>query len=196
MTFVGEPVDHSALLSELDAKGWHGPSFVDVNQYDEKLFVKGANVANNVLIRSAIHMYEEADKFPAVGQLEELIRKDGPADPTIAALSIQSWSANLLFAQSVKNCVADGSGEISRLCVFKAAKKIDHWDGGGLHAAASPGKNEPPSCSMLITAKDGKFVRRFPDDTTKDNGFHCDPSLTVDVEGDLGKGVVDPNLPY
>ncbi len=196
MTFVGEPVDHSALLSELAAKGWHGPSFVDANQYDEKLFVKGPSVADNVLIRSAIHMFEEADTFPVMGELRDIIKADGPADPTIASLSVQSWSANLLFAQAVKDCVTNGSGEISRLCVFKAAKKIDSWDGGGLHAAASPGKNEPPSCSMLITGKDDKFVRRFPTDTSKDDGFHCDPALTIDVQGDLGKGNVDPSSPY
>ena len=61
MTFVGEPVNFSSLLFELKAKGWKGISFVDINQYDQKLFLKGNDVAEGVLIRSAFHTYEEAD---------------------------------------------------------------------------------------------------------------------------------------
>ena len=196
MTFVGEPVNYAALLSELRSKGWDGPSFTDINQYDQKLFLKGDDVGDGVLIRSALHMYEEDSDFPVVKQLRDIITEDGPADPTIAALSMQSFSANLLFAQSVKDCVEGGSGEVSRECVIKAAKQIDTWDAGGLHAAGSPADNEPPSCSMIITAKDGAFERRFPKDTSDDDGFHCDESLTVDITGDLGKGNVDPSLPY
>ena len=96
----------------------------------------------------------------------------------------------------MKDCVANGSGEISRACVIDAAKKIDTWDGGGLHAAASPGRNLPPSCSMIITAKDGTFERFLPKDTKTDDGFHCDEDLTVEIDGDLGEGNIDPSLPY
>jgi hypothetical protein len=97
----------------------------------------------------------------------------------------------------VKDCVANGSGEISRVCVLDAAKNIHQWTAGGLHAEGDPGNNVPPNCSMIITATaDAKFERRFPKDKKKDDGFHCDESLTVDLTGDLGKGVIDPSLPY
>jgi hypothetical protein len=110
---------------------------------------------------------------------------------------MQSFSANLLFAQSVKDCVAKGNGEISRVCVLDAAKAIHEWSAGGLHAAGDPGNNVPPPCSMIITANDkGKFVRFTPKDKKTDDGFHCDPSLTKELTGNLGKGVVDPSLPY
>jgi ABC-type branched-subunit amino acid transport system substrate-binding protein len=196
MTFVGEPVNFSSLLFELKAKGWKGVSFVDTNEYDQKLFLKGNDIADKVLIRTAFHPYEEADTYPVVQQMLDIIHQDGPSDPTIAALSMQSFSSNLLFAQSVKDCVEGGSGEISRVCVIDAAKKIHSWDAGGLHAAGDPGANIPPGCSMIISAKDGKFIRFFPKDKKKDGGWHCDDSLTVDVKGDLGKGDVDPSLPY
>ncbi|MCC6226866.1 MAG: ABC transporter substrate-binding protein [Microthrixaceae bacterium] len=196
LTFVGDPVNYSALLAELKNQGWDGPSFVNVNEYDQRLFLKGEDVADNVLIRSSIHMFEEANEFPAMQQLLDIVSRFGPESPTVAALSVQSFSAGLLFAQSVKDCVEGGSGEISRVCVFDAAKKVDHWDAGGLHADTSPAANEPPSCSMLISGKDGKFIRRFPEEVTKDRGFHCDEDLTVDLEGDLGTGRIDPSSPY
>ena len=196
MNFVGEPVNYSSLLAELKAKGWEGIAFTDVNEYDAKLFLKGDDIANNALIRTAFHMFEEADEFPVVQQFVDILKEDGPADATIAALGMQSWSANLLFAQSVKDCVEGGSGEISRVCVLKAAKAIHSWTAGGLHAEGDPGKGEPPSCSMLIAPKDGKFTRGYPKDAKQDDGFTCDESLTVDITGDLGKGVVDTSLPY
>ncbi len=196
MTFVGEPVNYSSLLAELKSKGWKGVAFTNVNEYDEKLFLKGDDVADGVLIRTAFHMYEEADEFPVVQQMVDIIKENGPPDPTIAALSMQSFSANLLFAQSVKDCVEGGDGEISRLCVLDAAKAIHSWTAGGLHAEGDPGKGEPPSCSMLITAKAGKFERGYPEDVSKDDGFTCDESLTVDIEGDLGKPNIDSSLPY
>jgi hypothetical protein len=50
---------------------------------------------------------------------------------------------------------------------------------------------------MVITANaNGKFVRFAPKDKKTDDGFHCDESLTKELTGDLGKGVVDPSLPY
>jgi len=196
MTFVGEPVNLSSLLSELKGKGWDGITFVETNHYDAKLFLKGDDVADGILIRTSYHMFEEGDEFPAVQQMVDIIKKDGPPDPTIAALSIQSWSSNLLFAQSVKQCVEDGSGEISRLCVLEAAKTVEDWSAGGLHAPAHPKDNLPSGCSMIVTAENGVFKRRYPESPAKDDGFHCDDALTVEITGDLGKGVVDPSLPY
>jgi ABC-type branched-subunit amino acid transport system substrate-binding protein len=196
VAYVGEPISLSSLLFELKAKGWDGIAFADANDYDQKLFVKGNDAVDGALLRLAQHMYEEADDYPVVKQLRDTITSFGPPNPTIAALSVQSFSAGLLFAQSVKNCVETGSGEISRVCVLDAAKKIDSWDGGGLHATSSPGKNLPPSCSMIVVAKGGKFERFEPKSKTNDGGFHCDENLTVKIEGDLGQGNVDPTLPY
>lgn len=196
MTFIGEPIYLSSLLSELKGKGWDGITFVETNHYDKKLFVKGDDVADGVLIRTSYHMFEEGEEYPAIQQMVDIINTDGPPDPTIAALSIQSWSSNLLFAQSVKQCVEEGSGEISRVCVLKAAKSVEDWSGGGLHAPAHPKDNLPSGCSMIVTADGGLFKRRFPKDSTKDDGYHCDPDLTVKITGDLGKGVVDSSLPY
>lgn len=195
-TFVGDPINYSSLLAELKAKGWNGPTFVNANEYDKKIFSKGNDIADNALIRIVIHPFEEADKFPATKQFLDVMKQYGPPDATVASLGVQGFSAALLFAQSVKDCVEKGSGEISRVCVFDAAKEIKDWDGGGLHAKTFPASNEQPTCSMLLSGKDGKFVRRFPKDPDKDDGFHCDPSLTVDISGDLGKGKVDPSLPY
>ncbi len=52
---------------------------------------------------------------------------------------------------------------------------------------------------MLVVAKDGKFERKYPKLDSKDDtvdGFHCDPKGLVEIQGDFGKGNVDPSLPY
>ena len=76
----------------------------------------------------------------------DIIDEDGPDDPTSPACPC-SRSPRLLFAQSAKDCVANGDGEISRDCVLDAAKNINDWSAGGLHASADPGANIPPECA-------------------------------------------------
>jgi ABC-type branched-subunit amino acid transport system substrate-binding protein len=196
---VGEPEDFSAILAELQIKGYKGISFSDANEYDPKLFVKGTTGANGTMVRVAIHPFEEADKWPATKQWLDIMKTDGPPDAKVASLGVQSFSAGLLFATAVNDCAKSTGGEVDRACVVNAAKKITDWDGGGLHARFDLSGKSTEACSMLVAAKDGAFVRKYPELNSKDDtvdGFHCDPKGLVTIEGDFGHGNVDPSLPY
>jgi hypothetical protein len=83
-------------------------------------------------------------------------------DGKVSGLGMQSASAFLLFATAAKNCVVNNNGEISRDCIVEEVSKVREWAGGGLHAVASPGNNEPSPCYQMITIANGKFTRLYP----------------------------------
>jgi Periplasmic binding protein len=197
--FVGEPEDWSSMLAELKTKGYKGIDFAEANEYDNKLFVKGPDVANGALVRIGIHPFEEADKWPATKQWLDIMKTDGPPDAKVASLGIQSFSAALLFATAVNNCAKTSGGEVSRVCVVDAAKKITKWDGGGLHVPSDLSGKSTEACAMYVVAEHGTFERKYPKLHSKDDsldGFHCDPNGLVPIQGDFGHGNVDPSLPY
>jgi ABC-type branched-subunit amino acid transport system substrate-binding protein len=199
VAFVGEPEDFSALLNELQIKGYKGIAFADANEYDPKLFVKGDTGPNGTMVRVAIHPFEEADQWPATKQWLDIMKTDGPPDAKVASLGVQSFSAGLLFATAVNDCAKSTGGQVDRACVVDAAKKITAWDGGGLHARFDLSGKSTEGCSMLNVAKDGKFERKYPELNSKDDtvdGFHCDPKGLVEIQGNFGKGNVDSSLPY
>lgn len=195
--FVGEPENYAALLAELQTKGWEGLAASETNHYDEKLFTRGDSAPNGAVIRMAIHYFEEADEFPVMQQLEDLLTEYGPDDVKIASLSIQSFSAGLLFAQTVRDCAADNDGRVDRECVVTTAKTYTEWDGGGLHAPGDLSDGVPPECGMLVVARDGTFERLFPEIGGAEDdgdGFHCGEIL--ELEGDFGEPRIDPSRPY
>jgi ABC-type branched-subunit amino acid transport system substrate-binding protein len=197
--YIGEPENWSLLLSDLKTKHWNGTVMAEVNEYDPKLFVKGPNVADGALVRMVIHPFEEADSWPATKQYLAIMKKDGPPGAKIAALGVQSFSAGLLFATAVNDCAKSTGGKVTRVCVVDAGKRITSWDGGGLHARIDLSGKSTEDCSMVIEADNGTFSRVYPKLGSKDaspDGFHCDPKGLVKIEGDFGKGNVDPSLPY
>ena len=77
----------------------------------------------------------ESTTSPAVKQYEALFDKYLPSSTRKqAALGMNSFSAWLLFAQSVKSC----GGNVTPKCVYDAAHKVTNWDGGGLQAPSNP----------------------------------------------------------
>ena len=155
----------------------------------------GPGAVEDVIVRIPGHLFEEAEEWPATSELLSILKEYGPPDGKVAALSAQSFSTGLLFAQSVKQCVERGATEISRDCVLEQAKQVTEWDGQGLFAAADPATNTPPKCSMLIQVKDGKWTRLYPElDSADDDGqgFSCTDPGVVTIEGDFGEGNVDP----
>ena len=191
--FVGEPQNFSKLLQALKAQGFKGVAFADANQYDQVLIdTSGPDAVEGAIARNAFHPYEEADKWPAIQQYLDMMKKDGPPNAKIAMLGLQSMSAWLLFSTAAKACAESSGGEISRDCLMDAAFKITSWNGGGLHAEANPASGKPPACGLLMQVQKGKWARLDPKltDAAAKDGFVCyDP---VTVTGDFGKGVVDP----
>ena len=187
VSFVGEPPNMSKLSQALKDQGFDGVLIADANQYDERLIeASGPDAVEGAIVRIAYHPFEEADKWPATKQLVDTLDAEVP-DWTRAGLAIQSFSAALMFATAAKTC-AD-AGEISRACVLQAGLDIHEWDGGGLHASADPGAEEPADCAMLVQVRGGTFERLYPElgsEADNGEGFFCSDIVTL--TGDFGEG--------
>lgn len=195
--WVGEASMASSFEAKLKEQGWKGVALHEANIYDPIYFSAGPAAVEGGVIRIAIHPFEEADKWPAIKQYQENLKKYVP-DGKEAALGVQGTSAWLLFATAAKACGEKNKGIIDRACIVEQAKAQKDWTGGGIHVPTSPGITTPPECGMLIVAKGGKFTRLYPkiggQDDDKD-GFHCPPDSIVDVPGDFSAAAVDPKRP-
>ena len=195
--YVGEPANLANIMAALQQKGWKGVALNETNIYDQQVFSKGNDAVEGILVRLPYPPFNEAKNYPALQQyLDNLKAYDSSAKA--AGLGIQSTSAWLLFASSVKKCAAENGGTVDRTCVLKTAKTFKGWTAGGLHAPNDPGSKNPTQCSLLVIAKNGEFVRKYPKtggtDDDKD-GFHCPEDSSADVTADLGQGAVDPSRP-
>lgn len=191
--YAGEEKNFAKFVQALDAADVDAVVFADANQYDAQVLEGIGATDRDVLVRIASHPYEEADEFPATQKLVDVMKQFNP-EGRVTSLTAQSFSAMLLFAQSAKQCAED-SGEITRECVLAEGRKVTSWDGGGLHAEANPGENKPPTCSMFVGIKNGKWVRKFPEldsDADDGDGFSCTGELQT-LSGDFGEGKVDPS---
>lgn len=189
LSFVGEYDNLAALSQSLRDQSWEGRITADANQYDSRLISsQGPEAVEGLVVRLAAHPFEEADKWPATQQLIGILDEYSPGWVR-AGLTVQSFSANLLFAQAVKDCIASGDGVVSRKCVLEAGLNITSWTGGGLHAETNPGENEPPTCAMLVEVRNGAFTRIHPEigsDKDTQDGFYCHEPVTL--EGEFGEG--------
>ncbi len=197
IAFIGEPDNLSIFMQKLRQQDYDGLVFAETNHYDPQIFSAGAGSAEGLVIRTAFHPFEEADKWPATKQMLDIFDQYGPADKKVAGLSIQSFTSWLLFATAANKCVEDNDGAISRKCVLEQASSVDEWTGGGLHAPSFPSKDEGPVCHVLVqaTAQD-TWKRLFPEIGSADadkEGFSCYPDGNVKITGDLGTGKVDPS---
>jgi ABC-type branched-subunit amino acid transport system substrate-binding protein len=196
--WIGEPTNAANLFKALRDQGWDGVILNETNVYDPLVFSAGDRAAEGIVVRSAFHPFEEADRWPAIRQYQENLRRYVPGGKQ-ASLGLQSTSAWLLFATAVRACAERNDGLVDRTCVLQQAAAQDNWTGGGLHVPTDPGGTEPPECGMLLIARGGAFERFVPEiGSERDDldGFHCPPDSVVAVTADLGaEGAVDPSRP-
>lgn len=196
--WIGEPSNAANLFAKLREQGWDGVILNETNIYDPLAFSAGDAAAEGILVRTAFHPFEEADKWPAIQQYLDNLEQYVP-DGKVAALGVQSTSAWLLFATAVNECGEKNDNVVDRTCVLEQAAAQKDWIAGGLHVPTDPGATEPPECGMLLVAKDGAFERLYPEvggESDDQDGFHCPEDSIATVTEDLGaEGVVDPSRP-
>ncbi len=196
--WVGEPSNAANLFKALRDQGWKGTIINETNIYDPLAFSAGNQAAEGILVRTSYHPFEEADKWPAIKQYQENLKKYVP-DGKEASLGAQSTSAWLLFATAVKECAAKNGNTVTRQCVLSQAAAQEDWTGGGLHAPTNPGVTDPATCGLYVVAKNGAWERKYPEIGGKNDtgdGFHCIPDGIATVTVDLGaQGAVDPSRP-
>ncbi len=199
ISLVGVPEVLPQLTKALDELGYAVDLImVDAGFYADVLINNGGSSVEGVVVRTSYALFEEADRVPAVKDYLDMMNTYRP-DGKVSGLGMQSASAFLLFATAAKNCVVNNNGEISRACIVEEVSKVREWSGGGLHAVASPGNNEPSPCYQMITIENGKFTRLYPPlnptdadkalistATITEDGWACDESTLVELVGDYG----------
>ena len=181
--FVGEPVNLGKLLdalSQIDYKlDWVGAAG---NQYDQKLIDSAGSAldTNTVFIQMGVTPFL-ATQVPAIPQYQELFKQYLPNGKDDASLGLNSFSAWLLFAQSLKSCGAN----ISRKCVYQAGIKTTSWSGGGLSSEASPASQQPGDCFTIVKTDGAKFALEVWE--SQDDLWNCDAANVVPTTGDFGQ---------
>lgn len=199
ISWTGESADAAKTLQVLKTQGWSGRALLESNQYDP-IFLNsaGPDAVEGSVVRLAVHMMEEADRWPAIQKYLNLVQEYVP-DGETALLGIQSMSAWLLFATSANACAEKNDGVLDRTCILEEAVAQEDWTGGGLNAPQDPASGPDAvasPCSMLMVVEDGKFERLYPElDGTDDDGagFHCPDDGVTEVTAEVGQGNVDPN---
>ncbi len=193
--WIGEPSNAANLSQKLNEKGWGGIVLHQTNTYDDVLFSFGDEGVEGSVIRTAFHPFEEADKWPAIQQFDDMLAQI--PDAKSAALGLQAMSAWLLFSVAANSCADKNDGVIDRTCILEEAAAVDDWTAGGMHVPTDPGSGTPPECGMLLVVKDGGFARLYPEldgEGDDQDGFSCPSDSIADVDvSSLGEGKVDPD---
>jgi ABC-type branched-subunit amino acid transport system substrate-binding protein len=165
------------LMVAMQDQGFE-PQVIDLGQqyYDPAILESPGSEGAYVLTNTV--PFEEADQSPALQVYLHWLEEAAPGTaPT--SLGVQAFSAGLLFAQAVKTLGSD----VTRDALLDALSAVTEWDGGGLHMVTNPGANEMNACYLYLQVKDAKFERLQPKE-----GFECDPSANIELEGDYGTG--------
>ena len=150
----------------------------DQSGYDNGFLNAAGTAADGTLVVATTVPFEEKSTSPELQLFLEWLDKTAAKAPP-SGLGVQGWSAGLLFATAVKNLASN----VTRKGLLAELKKVNSWDGHGIHVQSDPGSNKPTQCWMYLKAKGDKFVREYPS-----KGFSCDPKNVVKLKGNYGKG--------
>jgi hypothetical protein len=169
------------LLRDLRVQGFD-PEVIELGQqyYGPDLLAEPA--AEGAIVQLSIVPFEEAEASPALrAYLDAYEASAGEGAPAPTALGVNAFSAGLLFATAA----ASLGDDLTRPKLLDALRRIEDWDGGGLHAPSSPGGRGMSPCFASVQVRDGTFERVHPAGTA---AFACDPADDLDLGDDFGGG--------
>ncbi|WP_020104743.1 ABC transporter substrate-binding protein [Nocardia sp. 348MFTsu5.1] len=104
---------------------------------------------------------------PAMKDLLALYEKYAP-DAKLTLPSIRAMSSWLLFAKAAASCGDD----LTRTCIYNAAKQETAWTGGGLHTARNLATPAPPTpCFNVAEAEPDGWIA--PDFGADEGAYRC-----------------------
>jgi ABC-type branched-subunit amino acid transport system substrate-binding protein len=198
--WVGEPTNLGSLMRALRTQGWDGVVLSETNIYDQVFLDSAGSAADGTVVRTAFHPFEESERWTAVADYEQTMRRFAP-DGKVAMLGMQAMSAWLLFATAAGGCGERDDGVLTRACVLEAADGVEDWTAGGLHTSSDPGppSSTAASCTMLLVARHGSFERLYPElgsEADDGDGFSCvGREEMVAVPANAGLGITSPDQP-
>jgi ABC-type branched-subunit amino acid transport system substrate-binding protein len=200
MSLVGEATTLALLLKAMDEVNYRPEVILEeANHYDKALIERAGKSAEGVMVRTMYAPFEEADQFPGLQSYFDVMEQYNPNGKQ-AGLGLQSMSAHLMFATAANACIEANDGVLERECVLAEGRKIESWDGGGLHAETHPNSGTAPECGVIMQVIDGRWQRRYPELGSADDnagGWNCREGSAKEIPGvygDYEKGV-DPDRP-
>ncbi|MDL4816352.1 ABC transporter substrate-binding protein [Actinomadura opuntiae] len=132
-----------------------------------KLAGPSLKAQNNFADLSGLHPLETASDNPATKKVQELYKRYA-SGANVTSVSLRSFSAWLLFAKAAGTCGDD----LTRKCVYEAARKETAWTAGGLQAPVDLSKKDVPlDCFNVEKATPDGWK---PADFKPDNGpYRC-----------------------
>lgn len=136
-------------LTSMDYRlDWIDPTNNSYNPEFLQLAARSLSKQNNYVDLSGSEPAVLPDPSPAMKQLEQLYKTYAP-DGEILLGSVRAFSSWLLFAKAATSC----GDQLTRRCVYDAARKETAWDGAGLHSARDLSANEAtPRCFNVLKA--------------------------------------------
>lgn len=185
LVWVGEPENLGKLIQAVNDIGYR-LDFVraDANHYDQKLIDTAGPAITSapVFVQISSVPFEHPDPGSATQQYLDLFERYNPSGNRRATLGVTGFSAWLLFAQAAKSC----GNDLTRRCMYDAAKKIHSWTGGGLHAVSDPGSGKSSPCFAAVEATANGF--ELMTDTKPDDGiFNCDRKNLFTLTDNVGQ---------
>ena len=184
LIYIGEPENLGKLIVALNDIGY-SLDFIraDANHYDRKLVdtASSALASAPVYIQLGVAPFEQATSSSAIGQYLAAFQQYKPNGKSHTYLGVNAWSAWLLFAKAASSC----GNNLTRTCFYNAAKKIDHWTGGGLHSVTNPGAGTSSQCFATLKATPKGFT--LMTDTKPNQGiYNCSPKNIFTLTDNVG----------
>jgi len=137
-------------------KAW----YCDASCDDPTFLASGGAAVEGQLVDQDVNPLVDQHAVPALAAFVRAVRHIGAA-PSVPAL--ESYSAGLLFEQTARQVIqASGDNGLTRVRLLGAAGTIHAFTAGGILGTTDVGARQPNGCFMLLTVKNGHFVRSYP----------------------------------
>lgn len=137
-------------------KAW----YCDASCDDPAFLASGGAAVEGQLVDLGVNPLMDQAHIPAMGAFVRAMRHLGAA-PSVPAL--ESYSAGLLFEQTAKQVIqVSGDNGLTRVRLLGAVTTVHGFTAGGMLGTTDVGAKQPTGCYMLLTVKNGHFVRSYP----------------------------------
>jgi hypothetical protein len=137
-------------------KAW----YCDASCEDPTFLNSGGAAVEGQLIDLGVNPLVDQHAIPGMDAFVRAMRHVG-ATPSVSAL--ESYSASLLFEQAARQVIqAAGTNGLTRVRLLGAVGTVHAFNAGGILGATDVAARQPNGCFMLLTVKNGHFVRSYP----------------------------------
>jgi hypothetical protein len=144
--------------------------------YDQNLFAAGAEVVEGAYVSIQHLPFEERAQNELLDAYLTIAEEGGYKTDS---LGFQGFSAAVAMGDVIQQIVEEqGPNAITRAAVLEGLAGLHDYDGHGIVGPTDIGGRVPAGCTVLMQARDGAFVRVFPEEP---GTLNCEPDNLVQV---------------